>query len=259
MSDLTPPLLRIEPDEEHRHQRIEPERQPVVAENQQLHDGADHVDTQRGTQHLRHEEEPCPGMVREDAEAPVEVFVERHHPEAVEGRDEQERDDQLPHGETGDHLHVGERIDGDRARHRDESHARDRSPDHGESRHIPWRAPVAGEKPGIVGTPSRKPGDDKKYGYIAQYGGDNGERCHKRSQRSDLSYKYSKKGCTAAIEGHFSTKKTTSGNGLRPPGAVPEKTAGVNGRTNGKATGKAARQRCRAAPAHPGNRHAAQE
>ena len=24
------------------------------------------VDTQRGTQHLRHEEEPCPGMVRED-------------------------------------------------------------------------------------------------------------------------------------------------------------------------------------------------
>ena len=64
MSDLTPPLLRIEPDEEHRHQRIEPERQPVVAENQQLHDGADHVDTQRGTQHLRHEEEPRPGMVR---------------------------------------------------------------------------------------------------------------------------------------------------------------------------------------------------
>lgn len=206
MSDLTPPLLRIEPDEEHRHQRIEPERQPVVAENQQLQDGADHVDTQRGTQHLRHEEKPRPGMVREDAEAPVEVFVERHHPEAVEGRDEQERNDQLPHGETGDHLHVGEGIDGDRTRHRDESHARDCSPDHGEGCHIPRRAPVAGEEPGIVGTPAREPGDDKKYGYIAQYGGDNGERCHKRSQRSDLSYKYSKKGCTAATAGHFSVK-----------------------------------------------------
>ncbi|HAK85199.1 MAG TPA: hypothetical protein DCP30_01455, partial [Alistipes sp.] len=38
--------------------------------------------------------------------------------------------------------------------------------------------------------------------------------------------KYSKKGCTAAIEGHFSTKKTTSGNGLRPPGGR----AGKNGR-----------------------------
>ena len=130
----------------------------------------------------------------------------RHHPEAVEGRDEQERDDQLPHGETGDHLHVGEGIDGDRARHRDESHARDCSPDHGEGCHIPRRAPVAGEEPGIVGTPAREPGDDKKYGYIAQYGGDNGERCHKRSQRSDLSYKYRKKGCTAATAGHFSVK-----------------------------------------------------
>lgn len=39
---------------------------------------------------------------------------------------------------------------------------------------------VAGEKPGIIGTSAREPGDDKKYGYIAQYGGDNGERCHKR-------------------------------------------------------------------------------
>lgn len=95
----------------------------------------------------------------------------------------------------------------------------------GESRHIPWRAPVAGEKPGIVGTPSRKPGDDKKYGYIAQYGGDNGERCHKRSQRSDLCYKYSKKGCTAAIEGHFRLKKQHRGTACAGRGR-----AGKNGR-----------------------------
>ena len=33
---LDTPLLRIEPDEGHRNQRIEPERQPVTVENEQL-------------------------------------------------------------------------------------------------------------------------------------------------------------------------------------------------------------------------------
>ena len=77
-----------------------------MAENQQLQDGTHHVDAQRGTQHLRHEEEPRPGVVRRDAETVVEVLVERYDLEAVERGNQYECDDQLAHGKTGDHLHV---------------------------------------------------------------------------------------------------------------------------------------------------------
>ena len=64
---LDTPLLRIEPDEGHRTQRIEPERQPVTVENEQLQHGTDDIDPQRGAENFRDEEEPCAGAVRGDA------------------------------------------------------------------------------------------------------------------------------------------------------------------------------------------------
>ena len=149
-----------------------------MAEDQQLHHGADHIDAKGRPQHLRDEEKPRPGTVRPHAEAVVEVFVERHHLQAVERGNQDESHNQLPHREARDHLHVGKRVGGDRAGDRNEGHARHRGADHGESRHVPRGAAVAGEEAGVVGTAARGPCDGEKDGYVAQDGGGNGGRSH---------------------------------------------------------------------------------
>ena len=87
-------------------------------------------------------------------------------------------DDELPDGETRDHLHVGEGVGGHRARHRDEGHARHRGADHGEGRQVPRRAPVCGEESGVVGPATRNPGYDEQQGDVPCQGGDYGGRCH---------------------------------------------------------------------------------
>ena len=171
-------LLRIEPDEGHRDQRVGPQRQAVVVEDQQLEHRTDNVDAQGGAQHLRDEEEPGARAVRMDAEAVVEVLVERDDPQPVKGRDEQEGHDKLPDGEARNHLHVGERIGGHRTGDRDEGHARHGGADHGEGRHVPRGAAPAGEEPGVVGPAAREPCDEEEDGDIAQDGGDDGCRCH---------------------------------------------------------------------------------
>ena len=171
-------LPRVEPYEGHRHGGVEPEGQSVAVEDEQLHDGADDVDLQRSAEHLRHEEAPRPGGVRAGAEAVVEVLVERDEFQPVEGRDEQVGDDELPDGETRDHLHVGEGVGGHRARYRDEGHARHRGADHGEGRQVPRRAPVCGEESGVVGPAARNPGYDEQQGDVPRQGGDYGGRCH---------------------------------------------------------------------------------
>ena len=157
-----------------------------MREDQQLHHGADDIDPQRGPQHLGDEEEPRPGAVRGDAETVVEVLVERNHPQPVEGGYQHESHDELPHREAPDHLHVGERIDGHGARNRDERHARHGGSDHGEGRHVPRRAAVSGEKPGIVGTAARNPRHDEQDGYVAQNGGNDSSRSHNCGKKVSL-------------------------------------------------------------------------
>ena len=56
-------LPGVEPDEKHRDEGVAPEREAVVRKDQQLHHGTDHIDAQRGAQHLRNEEKPRPGAV----------------------------------------------------------------------------------------------------------------------------------------------------------------------------------------------------
>ena len=157
-----------------------------MAEDQQLHHGADHIDAKGRPQHLRDEEKPRPGTVRPHAEAVVEVFVERHHLQAVERGNQHESDDQLSDREARDHLHVGKAVYGDRAGNGDERHARHGGADHGEGGHVPRRAAVAGEKPGVVGAAAGDPCYGEEDGYVAQNGSDNGGGCHKRKFRFEL-------------------------------------------------------------------------
>ena len=178
---LDAPLLRVEPDERHRHQGVDPERDAVVGEDQQLEHRADDVDPQGGAEHLRKEEEPGARPVRGDPEAVVEILVERDDPQPVEGRDQHEGHDQLSDREARHHLHVGERIGCDRSRNRNEGDARHRRPDHGKGRHVPRRAAVAGEEAGIVGPAAREPRHGKQHGDITQYGKNNGGRCHEHA------------------------------------------------------------------------------
>ena len=116
--------------------------------------------------------------VRCDFTPVIEVLVERDDPQAVERGNQDESHNQLPHREARDHLHVGKRVGGDRTGDRNEGHARHRGADHGESRHVPRGAAVAGEEAGVVGTAARGPCDGEKDGYVAQDGGGNGGRSH---------------------------------------------------------------------------------
>ena len=159
-------LLRIEPDEEHRDGHVDPERQSVVVEDEQLHDGADDIDAQCGAERFGDEEEPGPRAVGAHAEPVVEILVERHHFHLIEERDQHEGDDHLPYRESQHHLHVGEGAGGHRPGHRNEGHARYGCADHGQSGHIPWSAAVAREETGVVGLAARKVGDDEQDGDV---------------------------------------------------------------------------------------------
>ena len=159
-------LLRIEPDEEHRDGHVDPERQSVVVEDEQLHDGADDIDAQCGAERFGDEEEPGPRAVGAHAEPVVEILVERHHFHLIEERDQHEGDDHLPYRESQHHLHVGEGVSGHRSGHRNEGHARYGCADHGQSGHIPWSAAVAREETGVVGLAARKVGDDEQDGDV---------------------------------------------------------------------------------------------
>ena len=123
----------------------------------------------------------------DDAEALVEILVERHDLQPIEHRHQPESDDQLTDGEAGDHLHVGKRIGGDRTGNGDEGDARHGGADHGQSGHIPRGAAVAGEKTGVVGAAAGKPGHDEQYGNICQNGEYDGGWGHRRT-RSEIKY-----------------------------------------------------------------------
>ena len=144
-TDTAPP--GIEPDQSDQESRIDCERHAERVEHQHLQHGADDINFQCRGEHFGYEKEPGPRKVGRHTETSVEIFVQGDYLQPVEKRNQHEGDHHLPDGKTQHHLQVGERIGRNRPRHRHESYARHRRPDHCQSRHIPGILPVTGKKP----------------------------------------------------------------------------------------------------------------
>ena len=140
----------------------------TMVEDEYLHDGAHDIYLERCADGFRYEETPGARAVRRDAEAVVEVLVQRNNTVAVEYRHQHEGDDHLSDGEAYGHLHIGEGVGGDRSGHRDEGYARHGGADHGQRGHVPCGAAVAYEESRIVGMAPRKIGQGEKYGQVGE-------------------------------------------------------------------------------------------
>ena len=123
---------------------IEPERDTQGLEHQNLQHGAHDEQTDTGTKHLAHEEDPGTGLIRSRGETVVEVLVDTGEVELVEQRDKHVGNQNLSDGEAQHHLHIGERSALHHTGYADEGHAGDSCADGGHSHQCPVVLAVAG-------------------------------------------------------------------------------------------------------------------
>ena len=159
---------RVEPDEHEQHRHREPERHSPRVEHESLQDDAHYVEASCCPRHLRQQEKPCARLVGLCAQSLAEEGIDRGEVQPIEHRQQHQRHEQIARNETQTHLQVGHILREHHSRHRDESHARDRCPDHAPCHHVPRTAPLAAIEHIVRRTPSRQSAQQHQHGQIAQ-------------------------------------------------------------------------------------------
>ena len=140
----------IEPDKQDRDQNCDLKGDTPLGKYEMMYHRGDEEKTKRSDQKPGNQEEKSPSLMAFGSEAMLEIFVDRSdvHFE-IEG-DENPGDQKISQQVSHHDLHVTELGRTHPARNRDESHPRQRGPDHSKCYHIPGRISPRPEKNGIA-------------------------------------------------------------------------------------------------------------
>ena len=114
----------VEPHYSTGNKRIDVERYAEYIEQKSLQHHAHNIYAQRCRYDFREEEEPGSCAVCRNAEAVVEIFVQRYHAIAVVKRHEKKGYDHIADEEASRSLQIGVAVGKHRARYRDVAHTR---------------------------------------------------------------------------------------------------------------------------------------